>query len=532
MRSFTFTGIIIPCIAATSLALVETPVVDLGYVKYTGTYNAASGINYYRGIRYAEAPTGNKRWKKPVPIEKSNPYNGSTIQLSGFPPICYQANPGLPSSLTNLASEDCLALDVLVPSKKQPGLLPVVVMVHGGGYTSGSPTSYLQGDSLVFRSNGSVIYAEIQYRLGLLGFLAGKEVKQKGNLNNGLLDQRLALVWIQKYIAAFGGDPSKITLEGGSAGGGSVTFHMMAYGGQQQAPFRSAIVDYPWWQSFKPESYLEEQYQNVLNQANCSSIDCLRSLPTEKIKELSESTQAKWVDSNYTKYAYGDFYYGPVIDGNFIRELPSAAFASGRFTRMPILIDRESDEGNIFSDPNETSQELPHDLNSIFFNPPQSFLNKLDTLYPPGSYNNSVFDRRKSIFGDDYISCPTQLVATAGTKYGKNSSSVFKYISYASKGIHGTVSSYMYTENINGPFGANDTLGYFLQDYYISFIKHQDPNVGKNRAAPTFPSYLSGNQVLIVSDTDVTIAKDLDQREACYFYEQQSEYTRNWCYGT
>lgn len=529
MKTLIFTGAAIACIASAVLTLAQSvaPVVDLGYVKYTGTYNATTGINYYRGIRYAEPPTGDKRWRNPVPIESNNPYNGSTIQLSGFPPICYQGNPGFPSTLTDLASEDCLALDVLVPAKKQTKPLSVVVMIHGGGYTAGSPTQYLQGDSLVYRSNGSVIYVEIQYRLGMLGFLAGSEIKKNGDLNTGLLDQRLALIWIKKHISVFGGDPTKITIDGGSAGGASVTLHMMAYGGQQQVPFRSAIADFPWWQSFKPESYQEEQYQNVLKQSNCSSLDCLRGLPTDKIKELCESTQAKFKDSNSTKYAHGDFYYGPVVDGSFLRELPSEAFLSGRFARVPLLIDRESDEGNIFSDPNESVQELPHDLNSIFFNPPQSFLNNLNRLYPPSAYNNSVFDRRKRIFGDDYINCPTQVVATASARVGRNSSAVFKYISYASQGLHSSIYQYIFTENVNGPFGANDTLGLFLQDYYISFIKYQDPNVAKNSAAPSFPSYASGYKVLIVSDTDIKIAKDLDQREACYFYAHHPSYTMN-----
>ncbi|KAG2174021.1 hypothetical protein INT44_000135 [Umbelopsis vinacea] len=512
-----------------SHAVLEAPLVDLGYVKYTGISNATVRINYYFGIRYASPPIGERRWRKPVSIQKDNSYHGKTIHLSEPSQICYQGNPGLPLDITGVESEDCLSLDVLVPTNKKEGLLPVVFMIHGGGFAIGSSTSpYLTpAESLLYRSNGSVIYVGIQYRLGMLGFLGGSEVKNHGDLNAGLLDQRLALQWVKNHIQAFGGDPNKITIDGGSAGGASVTLQLQAYGGKNENLFRSAIVEYPWWQSLKPQSYQDEQYQTVLHQSNCTSIDCLRNLSTDKIKELTASTEPKWANTNYKKYTYGDFYYGPVLDGDFIRELPSVAFAAGRFTRVPILVNHDSDEGFVFSNPNETSQEFVQDLNALFFNPPQQFLDTLDRLYSLSSYNNSVFNQRKAIFADDYINCGTEIIATASVHYLKNPSAVYKFISSASYGYHGTLSQYIYNQNPNGPFGLNDTLGYFLQDYYLSFIKHQDPNVEKNISAPHFPSYASGNKILLVSDEDITTAADPDQREQCYFLHTWSNQTRN-----
>jgi carboxylesterase type B len=511
-----------------SYATQDTPLVDLGYVKYTGISNDTVGINYYRGIRYAGSPIGERRWKKPVPIQEDNTYNGKTIHLIDASPICYQGNPGLPMDFTGAASEDCLSLDVLVPTHKQEGLLPVVLMIHGGGYTIGSSTAFTPAESLLYRSNGSVIFVSIQYRLGMLGFLGGSEIKKNGNLNAGLLDQRLALQWVKNHIQAFGGDPHKITIDGGSAGGSSVSFHLMAYGGKQENLFRSAIAEYPWWQSLKPESYQDEQYHTVLQQSNCSSIDCLRKLPTDKIKELVTSTEPRWANSiNNTKYANGDFYYGPVVDGDFLQELPSEAYASGRFNPVPILINRETDEGYVFSNPNETAQELGQDLNALFFNPPKSFLDSLNMLYQPSAYNNSIFNQRKAIFADNYINCGSELIAASSVQYSKNASSVFKFISSASYGFHGTVSQYIYNENVNGPFGLNNTLGYYLQDYYLSFIKHQDPNVEKNGSAPYFPSYASGNQILMVADEGITSSVDLDKREQCDFLHTWSNHTRN-----
>jgi carboxylesterase type B len=105
------------------------PVINLGYVKYSGYQNATAGINYYRGIRYAAPPTGELRWAKPVPIESANNYSGKTINASTLGPACYQSSaagaystPGAPQG----QSEDCLLLDVLVPANPVSTSLPVL----------------------------------------------------------------------------------------------------------------------------------------------------------------------------------------------------------------------------------------------------------------------------------------------------------------------------------------------------------------------------------------------------------------------
>jgi carboxylesterase type B len=105
------------------------PVIDLGYVKYSGYQNATAGINYYRGIRYAAPPTGDSRWAKPSPIEYMNNYGGGTINASTLGPACYQSSakstytsPSAPQG----QSEDCLLLDVLVPSNPVSTALPVL----------------------------------------------------------------------------------------------------------------------------------------------------------------------------------------------------------------------------------------------------------------------------------------------------------------------------------------------------------------------------------------------------------------------
>ena len=119
----------LPIIARAQTPSSTVATIDLGYVKYSGYQNATAGINYYRGIRYAAAPTGELRWAKPTPIEYMNNYNGQTINASNLGPACYQAGARSTYSAPNAPqgqSEDCLLLDVLVPSNPVSTALPVL----------------------------------------------------------------------------------------------------------------------------------------------------------------------------------------------------------------------------------------------------------------------------------------------------------------------------------------------------------------------------------------------------------------------
>jgi carboxylesterase type B len=190
------------------------------------------------------------RWQAPQAIEYHNDYDPSTvIDATQQGPECIQDVPFW--SLTNTTpavqpgAEDCLLLDVLVPQTVSGPSIPVIVEIHGGGYAGGNSETY-PGYALVNQSQGNLIYVSIQYRLGALGFPSSAEVRENGVANAGLLDQRAALMWVQRNIRAFGGDPAKVTIMGGSAGGGSVLNQMLLYGGEANPPFRAAIAERPW----------------------------------------------------------------------------------------------------------------------------------------------------------------------------------------------------------------------------------------------------------------------------------------------
>ncbi|KAJ4412855.1 hypothetical protein N0V82_008706 [Gnomoniopsis sp. IMI 355080] len=520
----------------------NVPVIDLGYAKYAGYTNSTAKINYYRGLHYAQPPTGALRWQRPVPIEYSSNYTGQTIQATEIAPTCIQGYPqwsyaeGI--TLVEDQSEDCLILDVLVPSspKNVTGGLPVMIQIHGGGYTLGSAQSY-PGDAMVAASNGGLIYVSIQYRLGLFGFLAGSDVAENGVQNAGLYDQRLAIEWVSRHIGAFGGNPNKLTIWGGSAGGGSVTYQMMAGGGLGTPPFRAAIAEYPWWQPLLNASTQELQYQLALDAANCSDINCLRGLSEAELTKVGQED----FNNSYPGPGdgYGTFWFGPVVDGEFLRDLPDVAFKKGDYYKVPLMVDREGYEGYVFSNASETNQvEETIDARNLFPSAGPGFFSRLYDLYPRSDYNSTLF-QRQSWYGDFIINCPTYQMATSAVDDSYNSSAVFKLIFDAGSQTHGATAAFLTSEYTNWPTANNKTLAAQLTSYWISFAATMDPNPLRSSGAPYWPSYMSGGEgtlaegesvgfeVLDITYGGISAAADPDARIQCEFFLNKGYTLRN-----
>lgn len=201
------------------------PIVDAPAGTMRGT--VSDGIELYRGIPYAEAPTGKRRWKPPVAKAQWNGVRDATE----FGPLCYQpqsrptAN-NIYSEELGAMSEDCLTLNIWTPENAESA--PVFVWVHGGALVSGA-SSFGMYDGTHLAEEG-VVVVSLNYRLGVLGFLAHPELSAESELrisgNYGLLDQIEALRWIERNIAAFGGDPANVTIAGESAGALSVMYLM------------------------------------------------------------------------------------------------------------------------------------------------------------------------------------------------------------------------------------------------------------------------------------------------------------------
>jgi len=392
-----------PLFAAVSTAQNNTgAVVDLKYAKYRAHYNDTLDINEFLGLPFAAPPVGQLRWKAPQPYMPPKNLNASIIATKRGSP-CVQGYPrwtvaNVHADVPVAGVEDCLVLDIFTPgTATKDSKLPVYFSIPGGGYVLGD-ASIVPPYSLMRHSNNAFIFVNIQYRLGAYGFVGSKKYMAEGGVaNTGLLDQRFAMEWVQKNIAAFGGDPERVTIQGGSAGGGSVTSHMMWKGGVEKAPFRSAVADFPWWQQFLSEEQLTNQFDYLLSGTNCSTLVCLRGVSEDALKMASQASYGLGYADG--AYGYGSFYYGPYVDGDLLQDQPSKEFRAGHFTKFPMLVSREGLEGVTFSNQSMmTVEEETADMRKHFPYATEGFIRKLYSLYPRADYN-STFWQRQAWFG-------------------------------------------------------------------------------------------------------------------------------------
>ncbi|WKU43837.1 carboxylesterase family protein [Streptomyces sp. VNUA116] len=294
----------------------------------------------YEGIPYAAPPTGPLRWRAPQP---ARPWEG--VRDAGAPgPKCLQ----LPVFGTGPAtgSEDCLYLNVTTPAGRAPARgRPVMVWVHGGGFTGGSGGEYAAGR---MAARGDAVVVTLNYRLGALGFFGHPELGDAPSF--GLADQQAALRWVRANAARFGGDPRNVTLFGESAGAISTCaqltsptaaglFHkaVLQSGSCNTAFPRGAVVPgTPGSGFFEPQKAVQAAGAAAAGRLGCpegpGALDCLRGLSAEKLitPELSQA---------FGKPAYGNA---------LLPEAPARALAAGRFHRVPVIQGTTSDEMRLF----------------------------------------------------------------------------------------------------------------------------------------------------------------------------------------
>lgn len=240
----------------------------------------------------------------------------------------------------------------LASSRLDRGSLTVVnvtfanINQHGGGYVMGGATDRRYNLSFIVQNSvqiGKPIMAvSIPYRLSAWGFLDSEEVRAAGATNIGMQDQRQALYWIQENIAAFGGDPSKVTIWGESAGAGSVGIHLIAYGGRDDKLFSGAICESGNSILLGTENYNVSNgqaiYNNISSAAGCAgsadTLACLRSAPFDKLNAAVNATPG---------YAFDPYEDGGLIQGSQYDQLNQ-----GRFIKVPLLSGANTDEGSAF----------------------------------------------------------------------------------------------------------------------------------------------------------------------------------------
>ncbi|QGA22310.1 hypothetical protein EYB26_010026 [Talaromyces marneffei] len=372
------------------------PVVDLGYAKYRGSTTSA-GVIQFLGMRYAAPPLGNLRFRAPQNPLKEKQTQDATSHGS----VCLSVPQKY--SVLQSTSEDCLFIDVQAPaSANSSSKLPVMIWFQGGAYILNLNADY-NATGLIQASSDNFIVVTFNYRVGLFGFLASQDVKNDGDLNAGLSDQRKAIIWVHNHISAFGGDPERVTLFGTSAGAGGVLLHTLAYGGENTSKplFSAAISADPFVPEIFPYQRLEFQYQEILNATNCSSLECLRHLPTDSL--LAANINRPFPRQTTSPL----FYFSPCVDGIFFPDLPSKLLADGRFQRVPLLQGTVTDEGSIFAaTANNTEVDQFDEFLSAQF--PDLDTDGIDVQYsyiPLNTTSQAYYNRASFAYGDVSYTC-------------------------------------------------------------------------------------------------------------------------------
>ncbi|KAF8801565.1 alpha/beta-hydrolase [Phlegmacium glaucopus] len=471
-----------------------TPIVDLGYSQYQGIpapdpVNNATNTQFL-AIRYAAAPIGSLRFKAP-----QLPVHTKGIQLANTqPPACQQAGDGVAAtspfrsrSDDASAPEDCLFLNVYVPGNLgEKKKLPVIVWIHGGGYIAGSASQF-NGNDLIREASGDVVAVIIQYRLGVFGFLPGKEVKAGGGaLNAGLLDQQAALQWVQQHIDKFGGDPNLVTIWGESAGAGSVLQQVIANGGNTRPSlFRAAITS----STFLPSQYNfddpipETLYSEVVTQTNCASakdtFECLRGADVNALQTAN-------VNINHAGF-FGVFTFVPVVDGSFITKRPTQLMQAGKLNGGIVLTVTNAFEGTVFVNQNTASTvQIADYVSQLYPNFGTAQINAAVAQY--AGLGTNIF-QADAIMGESIFICPTYYLLRGFNSRG------FKGEFAVPPALHGQdVAFYFPGGNLANisPFGKS------FSESFLSFVKTLDTNIKSDSAdiTPTWQLWEGSNEML------------------------------------
>lgn len=291
----------------------------------------------FLGIPYATPPTGDLRWRPPEsPRGWTKP-----LDAVAFGPTCAQRSACFPGFASDSSTEDCLYLNVVAPytaSTTSKRKLPVMVFIHGGGFCSGASNDY-DGKALV--NNGNIIFVSLNYRVGIFGFFSHPSINQEGDRrgNFGIMDQQLALSWVQQNISNFGGDKFNVTVFGESAGGASILAHIAAP--SSRGLFHKAIVQSggsPPTLIFPTIETLEELGIAFATAAGCKeqNAQTLRNISTEAVLTANELEKGA--------FGVGKYPFGLMEDGNIVPKKLREAFSTGKISRLPMLIGSNRDE--------------------------------------------------------------------------------------------------------------------------------------------------------------------------------------------
>ena len=516
-------------------------------------------VEYFNQIPYAQPPLGDLRLRPPRSLNKTfgnGMIDGTTLFPRSCPQFYLETDNLNDLPATTLAiifnspyyqaafnvGEDCLHVNIVRPTGSYAGAkLPVAVWIYGGGFEQGSTLLY-NAAHLVQKSvliGSPMIFVAVNYRVGGFGFMAGKELAAEKSTNLGLRDQRLALQWVQENIEGFGGDPSKVTIWGESAGAVSVFDHTIVNGGDHlykgKPLFRGAIMNSG---SVVPaDSVTSTQAQTIYNQvvaaAGCAgqpdTLACLRKADYTILLNAMNSVPA------LIGYRALDLSYLPRPDPSdkFFPISPELAIQRGRYAKVPIIIGDQEDEGTLFAlfqSNLTTTDQLIDYIASCFpaLKDAKRIVTGLVNTYPEDlGYSGSPFN---TALQNNFYPQFKRLAAILGDVSMTLARRVYLSRVAASQPCWSYLSSYLYGTPYLGTYHASDIqymFGYLgdnlptttIQKYLISFISLADPNgLGTVQPTPYWPQWKHDSPLLLSLKSQYAEVIPDDFRKAAYEY--------------
>jgi para-nitrobenzyl esterase len=454
-----------------------------------------SGVISFKGIPFAAPPLGDLRWKAPQPahnwkgVRKADKFGNRAMQPPIFSDMMFRSDS---------ISEDCLFLNVWAPSKRTDKAFPVLVYFYGGGFVAGDGSEYrYDGESMAAKG---IVSVTVNYRLGVFGLLALPELSQEASYhasgNYGLLDQQAALRWVQQNIAAFGGDPAKVTIAGESAGSISVC-------AQMASPLSKGLIAGAIGESGSilgalPATTLASAEQTGLEfQKACGahSLAELRAMPASVILQTANKV--------------GAFRFSMVIDGYFFPKSPYAIFAAGEQAHVPLLVgwnSQEMDYRMVMQNAQPTLDNYSKAVEKLYGEKGADVLK----VYHAGT-DDEVEQVATDLAGDRFIGFSTWKWADMQGRTGGHP--VYRYMFARARpstvanpdaprpkgAVHSAEIEYamgnLATNKVYNWTEDDYKVSRTMQEYFANFIKTGNPN---GPGLPTWPAANQGNGVEVM----------------------------------
>ena len=476
-------------ITATTSALAGIPAevtVDGGTLA--GTTGASADVRVFKGIPFAAPPVGANRWRAPQPVAK---WTG-VRSASEYAPRCTQGGPGAANANAPPTSEDCLYLNVWTTAESANDRRPVMVWLYGGGFSGGAGSEpRYAGDGLARK--GAVVVT-LNYRLGSLGFFAhpelSAETQSKASGNYGMLDAIAALQWVQKNIAAFGGDPGNVTVFGESAG----------------ANLTGALVASPRAKGLFQRAIAQSGGYMGLAMARTGTLAGAESTGAKALADLGLASIAEARAKPAAEVFAALRGAGLVVDGYLIPEDLSLTFSKGRQNAVDLLVGSNKDEGTFFQRQGLTADRFKAQARQRFGVLADEFLAEF-----PANDDAQASASYLKAFSDEAAWAMREF-AEVQAKQG-NSAYVYYFTRVPptlpdrpSRGAtHVAEIPYMF-DNLAPPVPWTDVdrrLADVMSSYWVNFARSGDPN---GPGLPPWPAYrdAASGQTQVLGDTITT----------------------------